>query len=191
MEQWAEIAFGGGRYSVSSNGQVRNNTTDKILSQQIQNSGYYLVHLNFKGARKAMTIHRLVALAFIPNPDGKTMVDHVDCNKLNNHISNLRWATPFENGQYAVANGLFKNAAVKAKARMSIIGKEYAHQNTANLLAEVERRKKPVLQLSMNGDFIREWPSIKQAERETKCYNLRKVIRGEHAQSGGYKWALK
>jgi hypothetical protein len=191
MEMWKDIEFGNGRYSVSNAGKVKNNLTGNLIKPQIQNSGYYLVHLHSEGKRKAITIHRLVAIAFIDNPEDKSMVDHIDCNKLNNCVHNLRWVTPCENGRYAVENGLFKNAAEKAKVRMSVIGKQYAKQNTANLLAEVEKRKKPILQLTMSGDFIKEWPSIKQAESETKCYNLRKVVRGEYAQSGGFKWSLK
>ena len=191
MEQWKDIEFGNGQYSVSDKGNIKNNLTSKLIKPQVQNSGYYLVHLHCDGKRKAFTVHRLVAIAFIDNPERKEMVDHRDCNKLNNVASNLRWVTRCENGQYAVENGLFKNAAAKAKIRMSEIGKQFAKQNTLNLLAEVEKRKKPVLQLTMDGEFIKEWPSIKQAERETKCYNLRKVVRGEYAQSGGFKWSLK
>lgn len=191
MEKWKQIEFGDGKYSVSDAGRIKNNYTQLILKSQILKRGYELVHLWHNGKRKAFTIHRLVAIAFIENPDDKGMVDHIDCNKLNNNVSNLRWATAKENGRYAAENGLYINAAIKAKERMSIIGKKYAQQNKLNLLAEVEKRKKPILQLTLDGTFIKEWPSIKQAERETKCYNLRKVVSGEYSQSGGFRWALK
>lgn len=191
MEQWKPIEFGNGRFSVSNTGKVKNNVTGKILAQQIQNSGYYMVHLNYQGRRKASTVHRLVAIAFISNPDMKSMVDHIDCNKVNNNASNLRWVTAGENGQYASENGLFTNAGVKAKERMSVIGKQYAKQNTAYLLAETERRKRPVIQLTLTGEFIKEWPSTRAVRDSKIASNINKVLKGLYKQSGGYKWVYK
>jgi len=90
-------------YEVSENGDVKriaetNNQYGKgyILKHNIIN-GYAHVQLHKNGNVKSMRVHRLVAMAFILNPDGKPHVNHIDGNKLNNHVSNLEWCTPSEN----------------------------------------------------------------------------------------------
>jgi hypothetical protein len=90
-EEWKEIdSFP--NYQVSNFGNVRNIKTLKILKPILTGKGYPTVNL-----KKQFKVHRLVAQAFIPNPEEKKEVDHIDNNKINNHISNLRWATPSEN----------------------------------------------------------------------------------------------
>lgn len=81
-------------YSVSNLGNVKNNNTNKILKQH-NSHGYKLVHLNGKYLR----VHRLVAEAFIPNPENKPCVDHKNNLRDDNRIDNLRWATIKENNQ--------------------------------------------------------------------------------------------
>ncbi len=88
-------------YSVSNFGNVRNNKTDRILKQSIDTHGYYKVSLCKDKKNKTCKVHRLVAEAFIQNPDNKRNVDHIDNNRLNNHVENLRWATIKENSQNA------------------------------------------------------------------------------------------
>ena len=84
-------------YSVSDLGRVRNDTTGKILKGGKDNCGYLIVTLCKNGEKKKPFIHRLVARAFIPNPEIKGMVDHNDNDKTNNLLENLRWATNGEN----------------------------------------------------------------------------------------------
>jgi hypothetical protein len=79
-------------YSVSNLGNVRNDTKDKILKQSDSN-GYKVVSLNSKQHK----IHRLVANAFIPNPNNKDCVDHINNDRGDNKVSNLRWVTNQEN----------------------------------------------------------------------------------------------
>jgi hypothetical protein len=86
-------------YSVSNLGNVRNDVTNRILQPGINSNGYYNVTLYKNGKTKNMTVHKLVAVAFIPNPNDKTCVDHINNNKLDNNISNLRWCTYQENNQ--------------------------------------------------------------------------------------------
>jgi hypothetical protein len=85
-------------YSVSTYGRVRNDKTNRVLKPVTNNEGYYHVCLCVNGKRKDMKIHRLVALAFIANPSNKLCVDHINNDRKNNHISNLRYATNSENG---------------------------------------------------------------------------------------------
>ena len=82
-------------YEVSNFGNVRNIKTGRVL-KGVNSKGYLRVNLN-NGVRKTLRIHRLVGIAFIPNPKNKECLDHIDNNQLNNHISNLRWANLREN----------------------------------------------------------------------------------------------
>jgi hypothetical protein len=88
-------------YSVSNLGNVKNNKTGKILKPQInglQGNQYKTVTLCEDGLKECWKIHKLVAEAFIPNPLNKKSVDHIDNNRFNNVVDNLRWATQSENG---------------------------------------------------------------------------------------------
>jgi len=87
-------------YEVSASGIVRNVKSKKITTQRISNNGYKMITVFKKGTAKRtkhFKIHRLVAEAFIPNPDEKPEVDHRDGNRFNNCVQNLRWATRSEN----------------------------------------------------------------------------------------------
>ena len=86
-------------YAISSFGRVKNVKTNRILKAGLNSNGYFLVVLCKDGVKKSHKIHRLVACAFINNPDNKECVDHKDNNKTNNNISNLRFATTKENSQ--------------------------------------------------------------------------------------------
>ncbi len=77
---------------------------ERELTYTLNNRGYYSVGIR----RKTFMVHRLVALAFIPNPENKAMVNHLDGNKLNNQVSNLEWCTVQENNHHARQTGLHK-----------------------------------------------------------------------------------
>lgn len=83
-------------YEVSDAGEVRNVITGRVLKGGLGSYGYPRVTLP---GHKIINVHRLVALHFIENPENKPMVDHIDRDRMNNHVSNLRWATPSENVQ--------------------------------------------------------------------------------------------
>lgn len=83
-------------------GKIRKGTIDKT-------NGYSRLLLCVNGNQKSFNIHRLVAIAFIPNPENKPHVNHKDGNKANNHVDNLEWATAAENSQHAIRTGLTLN----------------------------------------------------------------------------------
>ena len=68
-------------YSVTSHGRIRNNITDRFLKHGLSNCGYYIVGLCKNGKAKTHRVHRLVAIAFVDNPENKACVDHIDNNK--------------------------------------------------------------------------------------------------------------
>lgn len=109
-------------YSISDMGEVRNDKTNKLLSQSIQ-QGYHHVTLNINGQQKRKRVHRLVAETFLDNPDNKPYVNHIDGNRENNCVNNLEWVTPTENTQHAVMAGLFKNTNKKAVNQYNLDGK--------------------------------------------------------------------
>lgn len=94
-------------YSINEAGQVRNDITGNIKNPFINPAnGYLTVDLYRDNKSKKATIHRLLAEAFLPNPDNKPCIDHIDGNRQNNTLSNLRWATFSENNSRFNTNGV-------------------------------------------------------------------------------------
>ena len=92
-------------YEVSNIGNVRNKTTGRILKATlILNNGYLKVGLSKKKVRKTIDVHKLVSNAFLNNPDDKNCVDHINNNRTDNNVSNLRFATKTENGRNRIMN---------------------------------------------------------------------------------------
>ncbi len=94
------------------------NKSWRKLKPRIQKNGYVFVILSKNGKHFKKIIHRLVSLAFLPNPENKPQVNHIDGNKLNNHYTNLEWITASENILHAWNNGL-KICSEKTKQKMS------------------------------------------------------------------------
>lgn len=104
---------------VSKCGIVINNKTGKTLKPSLDRFGYQRIHIRGKdGNRRGVFVHRLIAIAWIDNPEGKIWVNHKDGNKSNCHFDNLEWCTPQENTDHAWANGLMKNN-IKARERLT------------------------------------------------------------------------
>ena len=97
-------------YQVSNMGRVKSfcEKIERILSPCPTKKGYYMVHLHKDGKKKNFGIHVLVARAFIPNPENKTTVNHIDGDKTNNRTDNLEWNTQKENQNHAIKTGLLK-----------------------------------------------------------------------------------
>lgn len=100
LEQWKPVPGYEGLYEVSNQGQVKG--PKGFIKPKIQYNGYARTELWKKGLRYRPSIHRLVAEVFIPNPENKPQVNHLDGNKLNNNVSNLEWCTVQENLLHSV-----------------------------------------------------------------------------------------
>lgn len=124
MEEWKQIE-GKGNYEVSNLGSIRNKTTGRILKSYVNSRGYSHIDLSYD---KHLKVHQLVAKAFIDNPDNKPFVDHIDRNKTNNNINNLRWATHQENMRNRISHSksskyqgvTFDKSKNKFRARLMI-----------------------------------------------------------------------
>lgn len=97
-------------YEINNLGQVRSKRKkDYIMEQRIDRGGYYTVRLSRPNKLSSTQyVHRLLAFAFIPNPEDKCCINHLNGNKFDNSLSNLTWATYSENRQHAVDTGLSK-----------------------------------------------------------------------------------
>ena len=93
MCEWIEIMEFEGRYSVNAMGAVRNNLRGTVLKPMLSTSGYLFVHLVMNRKKYTRYIHRLVGEAFIENPFHYPQIDHIDGDKTNNSLTNLRWVS--------------------------------------------------------------------------------------------------
>ena len=99
-EIWKDVKDYEGLYQVSNLGRVKSLYTNSILKGCKHINGYLGVNLYKNGSKSTKKIHRLVAQAFIPNPENKSQVNHIDENKTNNMVSNLEWMTAKENSNH-------------------------------------------------------------------------------------------
>lgn len=98
-----------GKYMISKCGKILSLSTMRLMKIQIKTTGYEQISFRIPGRKhsKKYLIHRLLALTFIPNPENKPQINHIDGNKLNNVLSNLEWVTNLENNAHAIKTGLF------------------------------------------------------------------------------------
>lgn len=164
IEEWRDIVGYEGLYEVSDLGRVKNIKTGRILSSKNNGIGYLFVDLYKNGIHKGFYIHRLVAYVFIPNPQNLPQVNHRDENKSNNTVDNLEWCTRDYNMNYGTI-----------KERIA------------------EKHCKPVLQFDLQGNFIREWPSLAKVYEELGIHksDISRCCLGKFKTSGGYVWRFK
>ena len=197
-EIWKDIEGYEG-YQVSNLGRVRsldridsNNHPLKgvILKPYISNSGYLLVGLYKQQKRDRKLLHRLVAEAFIPNPENKSEIDHINTIKTDNTVflnedgsinyekTNLRWATRKEN---------INNPLTKTKMQIN------ARKPSKGKYGKKHHRSKPIIQYDKEGNFIKEWECANDVERVLGISNkhIGSVCLGKRKSCGGYIWKYK
>lgn len=113
-------------YLVYEDGRVFSKKRRKMLKPIETEKGYHIVNLSNDGKQKRCRVHRLVAQAYIPNPDNKPQVDHIDRVKTNNCVSNLRWATNGENQQ----NTIFQSDNQVGIKNISYYNNKYCYQKS-------------------------------------------------------------
>ena len=171
-EEWRTI-FDFPNYEVSNKGNIRSKEyndslghlrSSKKLKKQVNNCGYEYVILSSKEEKhKTLTVHRIVAKTFIPNPEEKEDVNHIDGNKLNNNVNNLEWTTTQEN--------------IIKRYEIGIDGNNY----------------KRVSQFDKDGNLVGSFPSSYEAERITGISrtHIGGCCRGERLTAGGYVWKFE
>lgn len=176
MEIWKNIQGYEGRYQVSNMGRIKSLsrkvwngktyfwTSERILRPGIDRDGYRLVNLSKNGKAKTEKVHRLVAKTFIPNPENKEAVNHIDEDPSNNKLENLEWATVSENNNHGWHN-----------KRSS------------------KSRSKPILQLNLDGECLQEYKSATIAAQKLEMcrVSISNCLNGRTSTAGGYKWRYK
>lgn len=122
-EIWKDVKNFENKYQISSFGRLRNKYSGHIYKLTNKNDNYFSVVLYDKGQKKSIKIHKLVAEAFIPNPENKPQVDHIDLNKQNNRVENLRWVTALENIQHNIEKNNFYYVGFYNKTKINKKGK--------------------------------------------------------------------
>ena len=159
-EIWKDKKDYEGHYQVSNWGRIKSIKfgKERILKQNIR-CGYYYVNLYKNNIKKQYPVHRLVAEAFIDNPDNLFQVNHKDENKTNNNVDNLEWCTNEYNINYGT---------------------------------RTERCSKPVLQYTLDGEFVREWPSTMECGRNGfNQGNIWMCCQGKLKKYKGFIWRYK
>lgn len=119
METWKDIPGYEGLYVVSSLGQIKNLTRNIILKTKVKDTWYRYVSLTKNGKQKRFSLHRVLAITFIPNPENKAHVNHIDGVKCNNRLENLEWCTPRENSAHAVKMKLSASGEMHGRAKLN------------------------------------------------------------------------
>lgn len=157
-------SIGFSRYKISENSEIKCLVTNVIRNlYPSKRSGYVITPLkNDNNVFKNVVAHQLSAQLFIKKPEGTINVDHVDRNRSNNHISNLRWSNPKQ---------------------------QCANRKTS---PENPGKCREVLQYKLTGEFIKEFPSVKQAIKENPtCKRIAECCRGVLKTNGGFLWKYK
>lgn len=169
-EIWKDTYIYGQQYQISNYGRVRNKFSGHILTPQIDNKGYLRVRMSFHDKKATAKVHRLVAMAFIPNPENKPQVNHIDTDKKNNCVDNLEWVTNGENQIHAFETGLNYVTGKAGRKRICV--------------SKIDL---------MTGTVLETYPSIAKAAEKNKVYetNIRKVTLGERKSAGGFGWRVE
>lgn len=184
MEEWRDVPGYEGLYMVSNLGNIKScektdqrgrTRKEKLLkpSKGGRKGKYQSMQIRLckNGIGKMFRVHRIVADAFIPNPDNLPEVNHKDENPLNNKVENLEWCTRAYNMRYGT-------------------GRIRAAQKNAVKLKNRKDQSKWVIQLSLNNEILHFYPSQQEASRETGLYRaaISACCRGVSKTHGGFIW---
>jgi hypothetical protein len=172
-DNWVNIPFDY-EYEITRFGHVRNINTGNVIRHFTNRGGYKYCTVSNSGRKRNIMIHRLIASVFIPNPNNKPSINHINCNKTDNRIENLEWCTPKENAIHARQNGLTVNPP-------SQNGK----------LGKLNSTSKPVRQIDLSGNIIRDYDCARQAmEYGFTPSHISRCCNGTKEKYKGYKWTF-
>lgn len=183
MEIWKDIVGFEGRYQISNLGNVKslnygNRGYARNLVPKTNNKGYKWVELTNGNSKKCLLIHRLVALAFLKNPNNYPVINHKDENPQNNHVDNLEWCTTSYNNKYSIER--HPERFILLKHRKS---RDYYKVKTKYFNVHIN-------QFSKNGEFIKQWFNFAEL-KHIKNYNntsIKECCEGKRRTAYGYKW---
>lgn len=168
-------------YLIGSDGSVYSKKSNRFLKPVLQHTGYKHIELRNENGPKQFSVHRLVAKAFIPNPNNYPVVNHIDQNRVNNAVTNLEWCTYEYNSNHADCQ--------KRKRNRINYYSEKQLRSRANMK---NRNGKMVFQYSKEGEYIRSFPSTMEVYRETGINpsHVGECARGKRKAAGGYLWSF-
>lgn len=136
----ANLINGYTNHTITVDGVVTNSKTNKVKAQWIGKNGYLYVDIHEDGKTRKVAVHRLLALQYIPNPDNKRTVNHIDGNKLNNNLSNLEWNTDSENIQHAYDNNLnyTANKKISNEAYIKILPRFFNGESLTEIVKDYD-----------------------------------------------------
>ena len=138
-EEWKDVIGFEDYFMVSDHGNVWSKRTKKFLIPVKSKTGYLTIPTKIGGRRGenyCFRVHRMVAEAFIPNPDEKPFINHIDGDKTNNYVSNLEWCTKQENAQHALKTGLLNSFVKLTEDQVKEIRYEYNKNITITELSK-------------------------------------------------------
>ncbi len=173
-EKWVPIVGHEGLYEISNLGRVKSlqYTSDRIMKQNKSMDGYLSVSLfNWEGKDKRWRVHRLVGIAFIPNPEKKEYINHKKGIKIDNRASELEWNTMSENHKHAYSTGLRKSTWKDKKWSL-------------------HPKSKPVSQFTKDGKYINTFGNSAEAAIKLGIVDshIGSVCTGKRQTTGGYVW---
>ena len=202
VEIWKDIPDYEGLYQVSNFGRVKSLYfgKERILKLSINKYKYLTVILHKNKKQKSFTVHRLVCLAFTPNPNNLPCINHKDENKQNNCVDNLEWCTNKYNSNYGNCR---KKISDKMKGKYKrennpLYGKHLSEETKQKMSNQRKgkpqyKHRKPILQYTLSGEFVKEWDSAKSASKGLNINgtHICSCCKGKRNKCGGFTWKYK
>ena len=162
-------------YTIFEDGTIHSGKLDIFLSHRINSNGYVIATLD----KEQLSVHRLVALHFLPNPYGHPQVNHKDGNKENNHVDNLEWCSAQDNAQHALKTGL-RRGFVHVDIRRELLQRVLSGESVQDIVHEVGNHPNTLNRMlreqAVKDGLIDAWKAeAKRKRRITALANLEKI----------------
>lgn len=186
-EVWKDIQGYENLYQISNIGRIRSLGNGKsgksklrIMKTTLNHKGYLMIRLCKDGKSKGYLVHRLVANAFIPNPNNLPQVNHINEAKEDNRVENLEWCTNEYNHNYGTRIERVRQKQIGNPKMKTCLGK----------FSKEHHSSKPIIQFTLDGELVRMWYSATDAQRE-KGFNSKTIsscCNGKRNKHKGFRW---